>query len=459
MAKLSDRPTGTPTAESYIHIMNGFPGDPESYKTTLPEAIKVGESASGTLENKSIDADNNLIRNLGFVEIEPTIISGAPDEATAEDDMEILVYDPDSGTLKKMSRLVWQTGISSAGENNTASNQGAGAQLFKQKTSTDLEFRTVVGQTDVLTVTQNADDITITAGAKLVKTNAANSVEPTFSISFPDNGLFVRNPGNTFAYKVRGSAITADRDVTLPLLTANDTLVLGAHAQALTNKTIDADSNTITNIGDDEVSTITTKAKLNTEIVYNDQANNMGANYMDFAEIAAPTAPAAGTRRLFLDSGTGQWSVKTSADAVVSLEAASSLQHIGRHLVTQVDASDQDTNLIISELTLTVEANTTYRIFGQLYLRAQTLGGLYGFIKPADATCRFYDRTTSTFQEADADTVTVSPAANPKVIDFHGDFISGPSGGILQLFLRQSATGGTLRLYVGSALYLFKAQT
>lgn len=49
-------------------------------------------------------------------------------------------------------------------------------------------------------------------------------------------------------YIFQVSNLAADRTVIWPLLTANDTIVFQGHAQAITNKTIDADSNTITNI-------------------------------------------------------------------------------------------------------------------------------------------------------------------------------------------------------------------
>ena len=47
-----------------------------------------------------------------------------------------------------------------------------------------------------------------------------------------------RNPADTFSYTIRTSAITAARDLTIPLITANDTLVVLALAQTLTNKTL-----------------------------------------------------------------------------------------------------------------------------------------------------------------------------------------------------------------------------
>jgi hypothetical protein len=51
-------------------------------------------------------------------------------------------------------------------------------------------------------------------------------------------------------------------------------------------------------------------------------ANNVfGAFYMDLAQIAAPASPGAGTRRLFVNSATGEYSLKKSDGTVISLEA------------------------------------------------------------------------------------------------------------------------------------------
>lgn len=58
-----------------------------------------------------------------------------------------------------------------------------------------------------------------------------------------DNKLHYRNPANTFSYNIRTSAIAANRDVTEPLLTSNDTRVYQAHTQTLTNKTFDIRDN------------------------------------------------------------------------------------------------------------------------------------------------------------------------------------------------------------------------
>lgn len=56
----------------------------------------------------------------------------------------------------------------------------------------------------------------------------------------------INNPANTFQYQITGAAITADRSLALPLLTAGDTFVTEDFAQTLTNKTITAAANTLT---------------------------------------------------------------------------------------------------------------------------------------------------------------------------------------------------------------------
>lgn len=93
----------------------------------------------------------------------------------------------------------------------------------------------------------------------------------------------IRNPANSFSYTFIAAAIAANRNLTLPLLTGNDTIAVLAEAQTFLNKIIAAGANTITGIVDANIDAHTTskittnsKALLNAAIVYNDQVNTFG---------------------------------------------------------------------------------------------------------------------------------------------------------------------------------------
>ena len=81
-------------------------------------------------------------------------------------------------------------------------------------------------------------------------TVAVLGLAQTFSAAktFSSSSLLLNNPGGTFAYTFVGAAIAAARNITLPLLTGNDTMVTEAFGQTLTNKTIAASSNTLTGV-------------------------------------------------------------------------------------------------------------------------------------------------------------------------------------------------------------------
>ena len=81
-------------------------------------------------------------------------------------------------------------------------------------------------------------DITVTS-AGLIWTIDTDIAKTWSGIhSFRDNNFRVYNPANTFYYSVRSGALSANRDLTLPILTGADTFVTQAHTQTLTNKTL-----------------------------------------------------------------------------------------------------------------------------------------------------------------------------------------------------------------------------
>src|SRR6187431_270443 len=58
--------------------------------------------------------------------------------------------------------------------------------------------------------------------------------------AFLNGKLQIRNPADTFQYNVIPSAIAANRDITLPLLTGPDTFAVLSLAQTFSNKTLDS---------------------------------------------------------------------------------------------------------------------------------------------------------------------------------------------------------------------------
>ncbi len=113
--------------------------------------------------------------------------------------------------------------------------------------------KTIDSDLNTITNIVNAD---IKAAAGIITTKLADStnfVLTTRTNTFGDfdnifkyNRLRINNPADTFAYTIIGAAIGANRNLTLPLLTANDTVVTEAFLQTLTNKEIDIKKNNFT---------------------------------------------------------------------------------------------------------------------------------------------------------------------------------------------------------------------
>ena len=97
----------------------------------------------------------------------------------------------------------------------------------------------VVGDANIQSHTSSK--ITIVSKSQLntsIVYNDQSNTFGTFSQVFKSSNLSLTNPVNTFNYTFVGSAITANLNATLPLLTGNDTFVFENPVQTLTNKTL-----------------------------------------------------------------------------------------------------------------------------------------------------------------------------------------------------------------------------
>lgn len=114
---------------------------------------------------------------------------------------------------------------------------------------------------------------------------------------FRTSKCYFLNTAGTFGFLIDSSAaITADRTITLPLLTGNDTLVFQDHIQTVSSKKI--------------------------------------GNWLDAVEIAAPASPAASEHRLYFDSTSNKLSTKNNAGTVEEYTTNSGTQTLTNKTIT-----------------------------------------------------------------------------------------------------------------------------
>ena len=163
-------------------------------------------NSADTLTNKTINAGSNTLIGVGFQEISPDIISGYPLEPSPGAGMFFLIND--GGVLKRVSI----DSLPSAGQNNTASNvtSGGGVGLFKEKSAVDLRFKSLTPGSNKLSISSGTNDVSF------------DIVEANIQI-----GNLQSSPTGV---------VVGDID-----------------SQTLTNKTINADNNAVTNVGSSEI--------------------------------------------------------------------------------------------------------------------------------------------------------------------------------------------------------------
>lgn len=92
-----------------------------------------------------------------------------------------------------------------------------------------------------LSATEGASNLTITIPAtsgQLVVSTATQTLTNKTLTSPVVSSLKINDTSATHTYNVAVNELTANRTITLPLLTGNDTFVFAAHAATLTNKTL-----------------------------------------------------------------------------------------------------------------------------------------------------------------------------------------------------------------------------
>ncbi len=179
------------------------------------------------LEFKSLVAGTNISLSSGTDTV--TISSSASGEANTASNLGAGegIFSSKSGVDLRLKSIVAGSGVnlssdtntititnSSIGEANTASNLGAsGSSVFSQKSGVDLQFRKLIGGTNV-TLTENTNDITIDASGAAGETNTASNVGA-------GTGVFAQKSGVDLEFKslVSGSGINVTSDATTVTVT------------------------------------------------------------------------------------------------------------------------------------------------------------------------------------------------------------------------------------------------
>jgi len=293
---------------------------------------------------------NQIIKtNAGGTALEFGLIANANVSATAAIDYSKLAT-LTSGNILVGSAANVATSVVMSGD-ITISNTGVTSIGTNKVTNDDI-------------VSHTSTKITITAKGQLnsaiVYTDQAN-VMGDFLTTFKDNRLKINSPDDADGVTFVNSNQTANRNLTIPILTGNRSIVVTTEASQITLGT--EVSGGITNLSDvtaktgsgtiavfdtsPTIITPTIASFLNathdhsdaagggnltnsaltsgvfaaiTGIGVQSQALDMSTNFIDIDDIAVPANPAVGVRRLFTDTATGKLSVRTNGGTTVSLE-------------------------------------------------------------------------------------------------------------------------------------------
>ncbi len=312
------------TSGAYCFVTEGTVNDNKGYVLTTNDPITIGGASGTNLTFAQFSGTGSITAGTGLTKSGDTLdVVGSATIIANADDLEvnssgtanqILLSSGSVGTASTFGALPLNNANAVTGTlpiNRGGTNAGsftAGSRLIATNSGNSALEATSLNPSSIVTLTG-----TQTLTNKTLTSPIISQISNTGTVTLPTSTttLVGRNTTDTLTNKTLTSAIlttpqindtsathryvlgvnelTANRTVTLPLLTGNDTFVFQSHAQALTNKTINVDSNTVTNIADGNIKALAgidaTKIAdgtvSNTEFEY---LNNVGSSVVGISD-------------------------------------------------------------------------------------------------------------------------------------------------------------------------------
>ena len=259
-----DGGTGAVTFSSGILTADGT----NAFTTvTAPSGTIVGTSDTQTLTNKTISSASNTITitESNISDLQSYILADSTDTLTNK------TISGSSNTLSNISNASLTNSSITVTDGTTSTATSLGGTITFNGTTNEIE----VGESSGTITVGLPNDVTIgndlTVTGDLTVNGTTTTVNST-TIEITNSFTFEGSTADANETVLGVIDPTADRTINLP--NASGTIVLQDTTDTLTNKTIDASNNTISNIGDSELSSGISATKIgngdvdNTELSY-----------------------------------------------------------------------------------------------------------------------------------------------------------------------------------------------